>query len=279
MNTFNRKSLYAALAGLGALSGMGAAEAVNLAPEGLGQVADLSVLHGPQRGERLRLQHAAVGGQHDRLGEGRESAFPGRQELQGSARLQLVPVAQRRVDGDGCRSANGAAVQSDDNSCILPTQLPARARRVPESLRAAVRQLRVRTDGADSSLDRTREGYVEIIEMATFGDTSTTAILITHGARQDCAAEQRCAGYRRRAQPPTGGLFGGLTLINVFDGSAYSQDATALDHVFDSQLYNNAGDIGPTFNDTIAAGQHRRRRTVRRSITDWTVTTQCRSTR
>ena len=37
MNTFNRKSLYAALAGLGALSGMGAAEAVNLAPEGLGQ--------------------------------------------------------------------------------------------------------------------------------------------------------------------------------------------------------------------------------------------------
>ena len=37
MNTFNRKSLYAALAGLGALSGMGAAEAVNLNPEGLGQ--------------------------------------------------------------------------------------------------------------------------------------------------------------------------------------------------------------------------------------------------
>ena len=37
MNTFNRKSLYAALAGLGALSGMGAAEAVNLTPEGLGQ--------------------------------------------------------------------------------------------------------------------------------------------------------------------------------------------------------------------------------------------------
>ena len=78
MNTFNRKSLYAALAGLGALGGMGAAEAVNLNPGRPGTGADLSVLHGPQRGERLRLQHAAVGGEHDRLGEGRESAFPGR---------------------------------------------------------------------------------------------------------------------------------------------------------------------------------------------------------
>ena len=38
MNTFKRKSLYAALAGVSALGVTGAAEAVNLNPDGLGQV-------------------------------------------------------------------------------------------------------------------------------------------------------------------------------------------------------------------------------------------------
>src|SRR5690242_19234451 len=38
MNTFKQKSLYAALAGLGALGATGAAQAVNLNPDGLGQV-------------------------------------------------------------------------------------------------------------------------------------------------------------------------------------------------------------------------------------------------
>ena len=37
MNTFNKKSLYVALASLGALGVTGAAEAVNVNPDGLGQ--------------------------------------------------------------------------------------------------------------------------------------------------------------------------------------------------------------------------------------------------
>ena len=37
MNTFKRKSLHAALAGLGALGATGAAQAVNVNPDGLGQ--------------------------------------------------------------------------------------------------------------------------------------------------------------------------------------------------------------------------------------------------
>jgi hypothetical protein len=37
MDTFNKKSLYTALAGLGVLGATGAAQAVNLNPNGLGQ--------------------------------------------------------------------------------------------------------------------------------------------------------------------------------------------------------------------------------------------------
>ncbi len=35
-------------------------------------------------------------------------------------------------------------------------------------------------DGADQSLDRTREGYVEIIEMATYTTNSTVGVAATH---------------------------------------------------------------------------------------------------
>ena len=38
MNTFKKKSLYAALAGVSALGVTGAAQAVNVNPDGLGQV-------------------------------------------------------------------------------------------------------------------------------------------------------------------------------------------------------------------------------------------------
>ncbi len=61
-------------------------------------------------------------------------------------------------------------------------------------------------DGAGDSLDRTREGYVEIIEMATFNATSTTAVNITHvsGTPKSCAnnsdaqAVEGCAAGQRR---------------------------------------------------------------------------------
>ena len=131
-------------------------------------------------------------------------------------------------------TATGAAVTSADKSCILP---------IPASRPAGQPfvNFAYSGDGADSSLDRTREGYVEIIEMATYRDTSTTALIVTHksngvpGQGNFTCARPAIDGDRFAWTPTEGGLFGGLTLINVFDGSAYSQDATALDHVFEQR--------------------------------------------
>ncbi len=77
--------------------------------------------------------------------------------------------------------------------------------------------------------DRTREGYVEIIEMASYASSSTTSINVTHssGVPKDCSANTDKQA-NSDALTGTGGLFGSLTLINVFDGSAHSQNATAL---------------------------------------------------
>jgi hypothetical protein len=271
MNTFNRKSLYAALAGLGALSGMGAAEAVNLAPEGLGQALIYpyyTVRNGAQGFAYNTLLSvvnttASAKAVKVRFLEGKNS----KEVLDFNLFLSHHDVWTAVVKP----TPNGAGVASDDQSCILPQQLPPTSAVVPQPFV----NFAYSSDGADSSLDRTREGYVEILEMATFFDNSTTTFLVTHGANQDCAAnsDAQAAIDAANANFVTGGLFGGLTLINVFDGSAYSQDATALDNVFDGQVYNNAGDIGPTLNDVspsvsvvIANGAA--------WVTDWSVTTR-----
>ena len=258
MNTFNRKSLYAALAGLGALSGMGAAEAVNLAPEGLGQVLIypyytvrngvagfayntlLSVVNTTASSKAVKV----------RFLEGKNS----KEVLDFNLFLSKADVWTAVIKA----TPNGAGVASDDASCILPAQLPSTSALVPQPFVNFLysSDKTIQSDGTttpgDTSLDRTREGYVEILEMATFPDNSTTAILITHGSTQDCGSldDGQASTDARRGPGPQGGLFGGLTLINVFDGSAYSQDATALDHVFDNgPVYNNAGDISPTLAD------------------------------
>ena len=85
MNTFNRKTLYAALAGLSALGATGAAEAVNLSADGLGQVLIYpyyTVRNGPQ-GFAYNTLLTVVN--TTAVGEGGQGAVPGRQELQGSA--------------------------------------------------------------------------------------------------------------------------------------------------------------------------------------------------
>ena len=276
MNTFNRKSLYAALAGLGALSGMGAAEAVNLAPEGLGQVLIYpyyTVRNGAQGFAYNTLLSvvnttASAKAVKVRFLEGKDS----KEVLDFNLFLSKYDVWTAVVKP----TVDGAGVASDDNSCILPQQLPKTSDPVPQRFV----NYAYSSDGADSSLDRTREGYVEILEMATFYDNATTTFIVTHvnGVPGEfsytCAdnSDEQAASDASFSNLVTGGLFGGLTLINVFDGSAYSQDATALDHVFETgNQYNNAGDVGPTLNNAdpptsvvIANGAA--------YVTDWSIT-------
>ena len=243
MNTFNRKSLYAALAGLGALSGMGAADAVNLSPEGLGQVLIypyytvrngangfayntlLSVVNTTASAKAVKV----------RFLEGKNS----REVLDFNLFLSKFDVWTASV----VSTATGAAVSSTDKSCILPSYLAAGGQPFVNFAYA--------TDGADSSLDRGREGYVEIIEMSDFPLGSSTQINITHsgGVPYDCTANTE-AQAAFDATTGSGGLFGAMTLINVFDGSAYSQDATALDNFNKNfPIYFNAGLTSPNLNN------------------------------
>src|SRR5262249_51896296 len=96
-------------------------------------------------------------------------------------------------------------------------------------------------DGGPTGPTRTREGYVEIIEMGTVTNASHgTLNAITHGSSgtpSDCRQlvdAWDVAGYWT-TQPtadldlPGGGLFGSESIINVGQGLLYAVPAAAID--------------------------------------------------
>ena len=116
-------------------------------------------------------------------------------------------------------------------------------------------------DGGGDGLDRTKEGYVEIIEMATYTSTNCTSIAVTHvNGVPDCQGAKHPLSDNRAktdASSAAGGLFGGMTLINVGTGTDYTSDAVALERfnqVSGGALYFNAGSIAPAL-DTVDAGE------------------------
>jgi len=95
-------------------------------------------------------------------------------------------------------------------------------------------------DGAGVGLDRTREGFFELIEMGTVGGATAAAIALSTTnsyAHVDCSAVQ---GIRAPTGlgPPSGGLSGTMTLINVRTGMDFGLNAEALDDLARVPMYH-----------------------------------------
>jgi hypothetical protein len=105
-------------------------------------------------------------------------------------------------------------------------------------------------DGAGDSLDRTREGYVEIIEMGPLKDGSATAVAVTHvNGTPKCDKIDDANATASLDTTPTGGLFGGMTVINVRAGEEFTQDAVALAAFRQTGAYVTPGNIKPDLQD------------------------------
>jgi hypothetical protein len=104
-------------------------------------------------------------------------------------------------------------------------------------------------DGLGTGLDRTREGYVEVIEMATLtggGDTSVRPPGPNSTVPANCPAVQGAPTLVTNA--PSGGLSGTLTVINVNLGMLFSVNATAIADLASHPFYRNYNDPYPDFN-------------------------------
>ncbi len=262
--TFKQKSLYVALAGVSALGVTGAAQAVSVNPDGLGQaliypyytVRDkvagapyqslLSVVNSTASAKAVKV----------RFLEGKNS----KEVLDFNLYLSAKDVWVAAI----IPTAAGAGIFTPDKSCTTPAVSSDPANPTPFVNYAYTGSA---ADGADTSLDRTREGYVEIIEMGNILGGSTTEVAVTHVAGvPPCGA---LASASAHTVAGNGGLFGGMTLINVLAGEDFTQDAVALEGFSTTPLWAPAGSVDPTLSfvnpkvSVVTSG-------VNTYVTDWT---------
>lgn len=138
------------------------------------------------------------------------------------------------------RSNDGALLVSNDTSCTNP--------RIPSG-GVEFRNQGFAADASGlSTLDRTREGYLEIVEMASVAASSRTEIDITPNAAGTRACEQvNNTAVNANAQDylaPTGKLSGNGTLVSPSMSTGY--DALALQGLDLPTVVTTASDEAPT---------------------------------
>jgi hypothetical protein len=245
MNTFSKKSLHVALAGLSTLGLAGAAEAVMVNPNGLGQVLVYpyyTVRNGYNVGgvsaapfnTLLSIVNttASTKAVKVRFREGKASV----EVLDFNVFLSPFDMWTAAVEPDG---AGGAMIETGDNTCTIPT--------FTHGVGVPFRQTAM-TDPIGASADRLTEGYFEVFEMATYDPADPLSI----GAKHNAAGVPTCANVTdaqasKNPFPPNGGLSGGATIINVLTGDAFTEDATALTQFTTSAVYSNTGVNTPDF--------------------------------
>jgi len=216
-----------------------AAHAVSLNPDGLGQALIYPYYTVRSAGGNAFHTYLSVGNSTSdakalrvRIREGRN----GREAL--SFNLYLGP--NDLWAGAVVPTAEGAQLLTTDTSCTDPPFAKNALALRRDGFSGA------QADGSGDTLDRTREGYVEILEMATLTGESRNAV--THnnaGVPVNCAAIR--ATSAPSVAPPSGGLWGTLTLINVNNGQDFTLDATALDSLASRSYFRPPADPYPDF--------------------------------
>ena len=240
-------AVLASLAGIAGIANI--SSAVNINPDGTGQVLIypyytvnagnqtlLSVVNTTSQGKAVKV----------RILEGRNSQevldfnlFLSREDVWTAAILSLG-------------TATGpASILTLDTSCTAPafaSDATSTASGIPF---VNFRNFLYTNDTAGGiGLDRTREGYIELIEMAVLDGDLERAI--THVPNTDIP--RNCAAVETGVGPlftfdgdnvPTGGLFGGASVLNTANGTFTNYSASAIDGFW------AAGEIGYSSPDSI----------------------------
>ncbi len=246
-----------------ALGGVGTAQAVHVNSDGLGQVLIYpyyTVQNGFDSYINLVNTTDQVKAVKVRFLEGKNS-----QEVL-DFNLYLSPNDE--WSGKVTTSASGGAkLESADTSCIAPAQIKAGGE--------DFRNLQYQADSI-KTVARTREGYVEVIEMGVVTDAASI-VAATHvgGSATVTATPADCAVIRTNAKTgglfntapltngisePTGGLYGFVTLINVNSGLKTTVDAVAVDNFYNGLLVTDdlhfpPGDTRPSLEDVNTDGE------------------------
>lgn len=272
----NRKNLTAAvLAGLAGAAGIaGTAQAVNINPDGLGQVLVypyytsrggndtlLSVVNTTEDAKAVKV----------RFLEGYNS----REVLDFNMYMSAYDVwVAAIVDDEGTPT-----LLIPDSTCTVPYlfEQDSDGDGVGEQEFLEFAYTGANSDGGPGGIDRATEGHIEMIEMGVVTDETATATRLgsaeaaTHVVTDDGPRPRDCQQLVDNwtvfgvgpdgmwiddksldIERGNGGLFGGAAIVNVNEGTMYSYDARAIqgfDSSDDAHLHFVPGDIQPSLND------------------------------
>jgi hypothetical protein len=260
MKTFNRKQLFLAIASVSALGVGGAAQAVEVSGTGLAQVLVFPyyTVKGPEQAQFNTLisivnTTASTKAVKVRFREGKASqevldfnVFLSPYDVWvGYLNRDLEPV------GGGSVPTLGTVIHTPDNTCTKGKIVGTSGVEFrPDSYLGD----RVK----DNSLERLREGYIEMFEMSTYAAGSQVAIGAKHtaaGVPFNCSlitdeTDGVATGTALdEARPPNGGITGTVALVQPGAGVNVGTDPLPLvNFKTDSAFYSSTGRAQPDFN-------------------------------
>ena len=240
-------AVVAAIAGVAGFAGL--ASAVDLNPDGLGQVL-IYPYYTVNKSQDTLFSVVNTDGINGKAVKVRFlEGYNSREVL--DFNLYLSPndvwtafVSQRS-------DAGGAAVFTNDHSCTWPP-IPATGQDFRATAYAGGSAFPA--DGGPTSITRTREGYLELISMGDIIpgsplDSATTHVQTgvpnegTPPCSQSAISGNAPAPY---LVAPTGGLFGAGTIVNVGQGTFFGYNADAIDGFSSIPLWSGSGGLTPS---------------------------------
>ncbi|MGA7297817.1 MAG: hypothetical protein WBW92_09950 [Rhodanobacteraceae bacterium] len=243
----------AVLAGLAGLVGFaGSAGAVDLNPDGTGQVL-IYPYYTVQAGQQTYVSVVNSTDVAKAVKVRFIESYNSREVLDFNLFLSPYDVWTGTIFAlsDAGLTGDGAAFGTSDNSCTVPSFA---------NLSTSVGNLHyqpfsnsefsgAKSDGGPTDVSRTREGYVELIQMADIADNNGTATAVTHvqpaGVPAGCGSSLLRDTGNTDFVAPTGGLFGAGQIIDVANGTLYSYNADAIQGFSITPLFRDSGSLDP----------------------------------
>jgi hypothetical protein len=241
----------AVVAGIAGVAGFaGLANAVDLNPDGLGQVLVYPYYTVNKHQDTLVsvVNTTAVGkAVKVRFLEGYNS----REVLDFNLFLSPHDVWTAAITAVG-DDTTGAKIITHDHSCTYPA-IPAAGQAFSSAAYtgASIAPFNVK-DAGPQSITRTREGYLELISMGDIIPASPLDDATIHhqtgtpnAGTPDCTASALLGGAAD-VVAPTGGLFGAGSIVNVGDGTFFPYNADAIDGFTAIPLFNGSSALEPS---------------------------------
>jgi hypothetical protein len=255
-----RNSLTTAVvAGIAGVAGFaGLANAVDLNPDGLGQVL-VYPYYTVNKGQDSLFSVVNTTGIGKAVKVRFLEGYNSREVLDFNLFLSPHDVWTAAVTNAGTDDASGAKIITHDHSCTYPA-IPAAGQ--PFSSAAytggSISPFNVK-DSGPQTIARTREGYLELISMGDMvpgSDLYDTTLHAQTGNPNEGTPECDTATLLAAAGdlvPPTSGLFGSGSIVNVNEGTFHGYDADAVDGFTSTTLFFGSSALEPSLQNANSA--------------------------